>query len=123
MLDTSLALSIRRQSELLNIPRGKYYYKPRSENPLNLHLMDLIDRQYQRTPFYGVPRMTDYLIGLGYPINHKRVRRLYKIMDIRALGPNPYTSKSESMFCVFNTENLFCIEIFRLSKESILNLM
>ena len=95
MLDTSLALSIRRQSELLNIPRGKYYYKPRSENPLNLHLMDLIDRQYQRTPFYGVPRMTDYLIGLGYPINHKRVRRLYKIMDIRALGPNPYTSKSD----------------------------
>jgi len=58
--------------------------------------MNEIDRQYQRTPFYGVPRMTDYLNGLGTtPINKKRVRRLYKLMDLRALGPNPYTSKSD----------------------------
>ncbi len=95
LLDSSVDLSIRRQSKLLNIPRGKFYYKPKAESQLNLHLMDLIDRQYQRTPFYGVPRMTDYLQELGYGINHKRVRRLYKIMDIKALGPNPYTSKSD----------------------------
>lgn len=57
--------------------------------------MKLIDQQYQRTPFYGVPRMTNYLNGLGLrPINDKRVHRLYKLMDIRAIGPNPYTSKS-----------------------------
>jgi putative transposase len=95
LLDPSVDLSIRRQSMLLNIPRGKFYYKPRSESQLNLYLMDLIDRQYQRTPFYGVPRMTDYLQELGYRVNHKRVSRLYKTMDIRALGPNPYTSKSD----------------------------
>lgn len=64
-------------------------------NGFNLYLTKLIDQQYQRTPFYGVPRMTDYLNGLGLrPINHKRVERLYKIMDIRALGPIPNTSKS-----------------------------
>lgn len=58
--------------------------------------MKLIDRQYQRTPFYGVPRMTDYLNDLGIrTVNRKRVARLYKIMDIRALGPNPFTSKSD----------------------------
>ncbi|MEM6321946.1 MAG: IS3 family transposase [Bacteroidota bacterium] len=39
--------------------------------------------------------MTDYLRGLGHAINPKRVRRLYKVMDIRALGSNPYTSKSD----------------------------
>lgn len=61
---------------------------------MNLYLMKLIDKQYQRTPFYGVPRITDYLRGIGQKVNHKRVERLYKIMDIRALGPNPYTSKS-----------------------------
>jgi putative transposase len=62
---------------------------------LNLYLTKLIDQQYQRTPFYGVPRMTEYLNGLGLqPINHKRVERLYRIMDIRALGPIPNTSKS-----------------------------
>lgn len=95
LLDRSAELSIRQQSKLLSIPRGKFYYQPRSESQLNQYLMNLIDRQYQRTPFYGVPRMTDYLRGLGHKINHKRVRRLYKVMDIRALGPNPYTSKSD----------------------------
>ncbi len=40
--------------------------------------------------------MTDFLNGLGLqPINEKRVAKLYKIIDIRALGPNPYTSRSD----------------------------
>lgn len=95
LLDPSNGLSIRHQAELLNIPRGRFYYRPRPESPANLHLMDLIDRQYQCTPFYGVPRMTEYLRGLGYKVNHKRVQRFYKLMDIRALGPNPYTSRAD----------------------------
>jgi putative transposase len=58
--------------------------------------MKLIDLQYQRTPFYGVPRMTDYINSTtGFKVNKKRISRLYKTMDIRALGPNPYTSKSD----------------------------
>lgn len=93
-MDEEYPLSIRSQSILLQIPRGKKYYKPKGEKPFNLYLMKLIDQQYQRTPFYGVPRMTDYLNGLGLaPVNHKRVQRLYKLMDIRAIGPNPFTSK------------------------------
>ena len=94
LLDASHRLSIRRQSNLLNIPRGRFYYRPKGESQFNLYLMKLIDRKYQLTPFYGVPRMTDYLQSLGYNVNHKRIRRLYKIMDIKALGPNPYTSRS-----------------------------
>lgn len=58
--------------------------------------MKLIDQKYQLTPFYGVPRMLDYINGLGLrPVNHKRIERLYKLMDIRAIGPNPFTSKSD----------------------------
>ncbi len=94
-LDSSDDLSLRAQAKLLNIPRGKYYYKPRGMSSFNLYLTKLIDRQYHRTPFYGVPRMTDYLNGLGIGrVNHKRIENLYKVMDIRALGPNPNTSKS-----------------------------
>jgi len=90
-------LSIRRQADLLSIQRGKFYYKPRPINFRTHYIMNLIDRQYQRTPFYGVPRMTDYLNGLGHQsVNSKRVERLYKLMDIRAIGPNPNTSKSDS---------------------------
>lgn len=95
MLEKDHKLSIRKQSELLHIHRGQYYYKPKGESSFNLYLMKLIDEKYQKTPFYGVPRMTDYLNKLGLrPINEKRVARLYKIMDIRAIGPNPFTSKS-----------------------------
>lgn len=95
LLDASAPMSIRRQCELLHIDRGRFYYTPKGESGLNLELMDLIDRKYQCTPFYGVPRMTDYLRRLGYEVNHKRIRRLYKVMDIRAIGPNPYTSKAD----------------------------
>ena len=93
-ISISEALSIRRQCELLCLDRGGFYYTPKGESELNLKLMELIDHKYQCTPFYGVPRMTDYLRDMGYQVNHKRIRRLYKVMDIRAIGPNPYTSKA-----------------------------
>ena len=45
------------------------------------------------TPFYGVPRMTEHLREQGFLVNPKRIRRLYRLMDIHALGPCPNTSK------------------------------
>ena len=109
-LDENHRLSMRKQASLLQVNRNKKYYQPKGEDPFNLYLMKLIDQQYQRTPFFGVPRMTDYLNGLGLrPINEKRVRRLYKLMDIRAIGPNPYTSKSHPTHSKFP----YCSEIWR----------
>jgi len=89
-------LSQRKQCELLSIHRNYLYYKPKEETAMNLHLMQIIDRQYTVTPFYGVPRMTNFINKHSiYGVNKKRVERLYKLMDIRAIGPNPYTSKAE----------------------------
>ena len=45
------------------------------------------------TPFYGVPRMTAYLREEGHKVNPKRIRRLYQLMDLHAIGPRPNTSK------------------------------
>jgi putative transposase len=95
MIETDGKLSQRRQCELLSIHRSGLYYKPAGESMLNMHLMRIIDRKYTATPFYGVPRMTDFINrAYGYGVNKKRVERLYKVMDIRAIGPNPNTSKS-----------------------------
>ena len=55
--------------------------------------MKLIDKQYLETPFYGVPRMVAYLKGLGHKVNPKRIRRLYQLMDLHAIGPGPNTSR------------------------------
>jgi len=94
MIENKSQLSQRKQCELLSIHRSKLYYKPKSSSMMNLHLMRIIDAQYTQTPFYGVPRMTDHINRhYDYWVNKKRIERLYKIMDIRALGPNPYTSK------------------------------
>ena len=55
--------------------------------------MELIDKQYTKTPFYGVPRMVQYLRENGHQVNPKRIRRLYRKMDMHAIGPRPNTSK------------------------------
>lgn len=95
MVEPESRLSQRRQCELLSLHRSGLYYKPASASALNLHLMQIIDRKYTATPFYGVPRMTDFINrAYGYGVNKKRVERLYKTMGISAIGPNPNTSRS-----------------------------
>ena len=51
-------LAISRQGEPLWLGRSSFYYKSRSDRSYNLLLMNLIDEQFTRAPFYGVPKMT-----------------------------------------------------------------
>ena len=86
-------LSISRQCELLGLSRNVVYYSPVPESPYNLELMDLIDRQYLETPFYGRRRMCAVLTKQGYPVNEKRVGRLMSKMGLYAIYPGKNTSK------------------------------
>jgi len=89
-------LSLRRQCELIGLNRSSYYYQPAPESPLNLTLMRLIDEQYLRTPFYGYPKMTEYLRQKKkYQVNSKRVYRLMQLMGLRAVAPRPHTSRPQ----------------------------
>lgn len=47
------------------------------------------------TPFYGVPRLTAELKRRGYKVNHKRVRRLQKSLNLRTVYPRPRFNTSE----------------------------
>jgi putative transposase len=87
-------LTIKRQCELIGLCRSSYYYEAQDETPFNLELMRLIDEQYIRTPFYGVPRMTEWLKRSGYPVNRKRIRRLMRLMGLEAVYPKPRLSKA-----------------------------
>ncbi len=87
-------ISICRQCDLLALPRSSYYYDPRPEDSYNLLLMRLIDEQYMRTPFYGVPKMTVWLRRQGYLVNPKRIRRLMRVMGLEAVYPKRNLSKS-----------------------------
>jgi putative transposase len=89
-------LSVFKQCDLIGLQRSSYYFKPKGETGLNLQLMEYIDRKYLECPFYGVERMTDYLnYNLGYRVDSKRVRRLYRLMRIEAIYPKPNLSKPD----------------------------
>ena len=55
--------------------------------------MNLIDRQYLTTPFYGARKIAAWLKGQSYSVKRKRVRRLMRLMGIRAIYRRPRTSK------------------------------
>ena len=54
--------------------------------------MRCLDEQYTRTPFYGIRRMHQWLIGRGYEVNAKRVKRLLRQLGLEAIYAKPRTS-------------------------------
>ena len=73
--------------------RSSVYCRPVGVSQEDLTLMKLIDRQYLATPFYGSRRFIAWLRNQGYCVNRKRVRRLMRIMEIKAIYRHPRTSK------------------------------
>ena len=91
-------LSVRRQCELLGLPRSTLYYEPATETAANLGLMRLIDEEYTRHPFYGSRRMAVWLKEeKGQEVNRKRVRRLMRLMGLEAIYPKPGLSAGVSI--------------------------
>ena len=85
-------LSIRRQCELLGLPRASFYYEPAPETAENLRLMRLIDQEYTAHPFLGSRRLTKWLIEQGEEVNRKRVQRLMRLIGLEAIYPKPKLS-------------------------------
>ena len=93
LIDPTDDIPISRQCSLLGLSRSTYYYTPLGESEENLNYMRLMDEQYLETPFYGVRQMMYHLRNLGHNVNHKRVRRLLRLMGLVAVCPGPHTSK------------------------------
>lgn len=55
--------------------------------------MRLIDSQYLATPFYGARKIVAWLSSQGHPVNRKRVRRLMRLMGLKAIYRCPRTSQ------------------------------
>ena len=87
-------IPITRQCELLRLSRSSYYYVSDRDDSYNQLLMNRIDEQFTKTPFYGVPKMTVWLRRQGHSVNPKRVRRLMRLMGLEAVYPEPCLSKA-----------------------------
>jgi putative transposase len=86
-------ISIRWQCELLSVTRSNLYYEPVGESEENLDIMKKIDAHCLIHPTDGVLRVQDFLFTLGIIVNHKRVRRLLRLMGLMAIYPKRNLSK------------------------------
>jgi putative transposase len=93
LIDNQHQLGIRKQCNLLSIHRSGLYYAPRGEKQENLEIMRIMDEHYLKHPTEGVIRMQDFLFSQGFVVNHKRVRRLLRLMGLMAIYPKKNLSK------------------------------
>lgn len=90
--EDNAVLSVRRQCELLELNRSSLYYEPMPMNPADIQLMNVIDEEFTKHPFFGVRGMAWRLRDLGNEVGRKRVRRLMRMMGLQALFPTKKTS-------------------------------
>lgn len=86
-------LSVRRQCSLLSLARSTLYCQPRGESAENLKFMEIIDRQFLETPWYGARQMARHMQRQGHKCGRHRVRRLMKLMRLVPIYQEPKTSK------------------------------
>lgn len=86
-------ISLRRQCDLLGLPRSTAYYAPIPETVENLTLMREIDAIYLADPSYGSRSIAAVLANSGWNVNRKRVQRLMRLMNIAGVTPKRATSK------------------------------
>ncbi len=94
-------ISRSRQCALLGISRSSTYYRPKGPSERDLRLIRAIDEQYTRTPYYGRRRMCMVLRKRGFHVSEKKMRRLMRLMGLKALAPTPSTSRKSTEHKVY----------------------
>jgi putative transposase len=88
-------ISVRRQSELLQLNRSTLYIKHKNKS-VSSNLSNLIARIYTAHPVYGYRRIGAELAKCNVLVNHKKLLRMMREMKIKAIYPKPATSKGEA---------------------------
>ena len=88
-------LPVAKQCVLVSVNRSTIYLPsivlfPDAED---LQLLELIDKEYTKHPFYGSRKIMHYLRSEGHQINRKRVQRLMRRLGLAGMAPGPNTSK------------------------------
>ena len=85
--------SVRRQCSLLSLTRSNLYYEPKGESAENLRFMEIIDKQFLETPWYGSRQMARQMKRNNHKCGHHRVRRLMRLMRLVPICQEPNTRK------------------------------
>lgn len=88
-------LSIRRQCELVGLPRSNLYYEPVEVSGETVRLMHRVDEIFTEYPFYGSRRIREALRREGFEIGRERVQACMRQMGLRAIYPKGNLSKKQ----------------------------
>lgn len=88
-------LPVALQCDLAGVPRSTWYRTrdPKEPSKEELQLRNTVDEIYTACPFYGSPRITEELRRRGWIVNHKRIERVMREMELFALFPRRNTSQ------------------------------
>jgi len=101
MVSRDLDLSVRRQCKLLSLVRSGFYYSPKGESAENLRFMEIIDKQFLETPWYGSRQMARHMQRQGHKCGRHRVRRLMRFMRLVPIYQVPNTSRKHPQHKVY----------------------
>lgn len=94
-------VSVRRQCQMLSLGRSNLYYAPKGESAENLGFMELIDKQFLETPWYGSRQMARHMQRHGQKCGRHRVRRLMRLMRLVPIYQTPNTSKKHPQHKIY----------------------
>jgi putative transposase len=95
------AVNFKRKCELVNVPRGSMYYKPKPEENDDALIMNELRSIYHEHPYYGYRKMVTALREIGIVANHKKVYDLLKIAGIQAIYASKRTTIRNMQHKVF----------------------
>jgi len=93
MVSRDHKLSMRKQCALLQLSRSRLYYQPVGESAENLRFMEIIDKQFLDTPWYGSRQMARFMKRQNHQCGRHRARRLMRLMRLVPIYQAPNTSK------------------------------
>ena len=93
MVSRDHKLSVRRQCSLLTLRRSNLYYEPKGESAENLRFMEILDKQFLETPWYGSRQMARHMKRNNHKCGRHRARRLMRLMRLVPIYQEPNTSK------------------------------
>jgi putative transposase len=86
-------MSVKRQCELLGLPRSTFYYKAVEARESDLELMKRMDKLHMEFIYAGSRKLSSLLRREGYAVGRRHIRTLMRKMGIEALYRKPNTSR------------------------------
>jgi putative transposase len=86
---------------MLSLSRSNLHYQPKGESAENLHFMELIDKQFLETPWYGSRQMARHMQRQCHKCGRHRVRRLMRLVRLVPIYQTPNASKKHPQHKIY----------------------